>query len=477
MMIRAPRGWRLTHDILAQGRYKVCASTDRIDSPERWLLVNSKAKNCLSVADELREWGDGRVAAVRQKAAGGEEQLSAADAEKASVEELIAILAKPEQWAGDDKTGIAVCTRLMELGQDSFARGDGGGGMPDAMEQMMEQMMSPAARRLMMQDPKLKELIQQKGLSMRPNGDPRLTDGQAGAVGCIMPLLEVNEDTLAAARGVVDGALLTRADIQGEPTEPSHEKTLLHTMCMKLLAELTAGCGGVCGIGGGGLQGARWMETEAGSEYQTMLCEAGALKAAVLVCDGPGATSACGVIRSILFGHDGREGHNDPVAAAARREHAASLGAIETLVDLIKRASTEPGAPGLSSCAYTVETFPEDCKDLREMDLRGMFFALQRLCLGFESNGAGAARRARAAALGAIPAIVDAIASEFSEDLFKKGLSTALTIAGAGKGVAPHEEDRALKAQWDQAVAKHPDLQRKLTEMMAAKMGRMAPFG
>ena len=66
-------------------------------------------------------------------------------------------------------------------------------------------------------------------------------------------------------------------------------------------------------------------------------------------------------------------------------------------------------------------------------------------------------------------------ASEFSEDLFKKGLSTALTIAGAGKGVAPHEEDRALKAQW--AVAKHPDLQRKLTEMMAAKMGRMAPFG
>ena len=442
--------------------------------------MNSKATNCLSVADELREWGDGRVAAVRQKvAARGEEQgLSAADAEKASVEELIAILAKPEQWAGDDKTGLAVCTRLMELGQDSFAQGDRGG-MPDAAQMMeqMEQMMPPAARRLMMQDPKLKELMQQKGLSMRLNGHPRLTDGPAGVVGCIMPLLEVNDDTLAAARGVVDAALLTRADIQGEPTEPSHDKTLLHTTCMKLLAELTAGCGGVCGIGGGGLQGARWMETEAGSEYQTMLCEAGALKAAVLVCDGPGATSACGVIRSILFGHDGREGHNDPVAAAARREHAASLGAIETLVDLIKQASTEPGAPGLSSCAFTVENFPEDCKDLREMHLRGMFFALQRLCLGFESNGAGAARRARAAALGAIPAIVDAVASEFSEDLFKKGLSTAFTIAGAGKGVAPHEEDRALKAQWDQAVAKHPDLQRKLTEMMAAKMGRMAPFG
>ena len=36
--------------------------------------MNSKAKNCLSVADELREWGDGRVAAVRQKvAARGEE--------------------------------------------------------------------------------------------------------------------------------------------------------------------------------------------------------------------------------------------------------------------------------------------------------------------------------------------------------------------------------------------------------------------
>ena len=98
------------------------------------------------------------------------------------------------------------------------------------------------------------------------------------------------------------------------------------------------------------------------------------------------------------------------------------------------------------------------------MHLRGMFSALERLCLGFESNGAGAARRARAAALGAIPAIVDAVASEFSEDLFKKGLSTAFTIAGAGKGVAPHEEDRALKAQWDRAVAKHPDLQRKLTE-------------
>ena len=79
----------------------------------------------------------------------------------------------------------------------------------------------------------------------------------------------------------------------------------------------------------------------------------------------------------------------------------------------------------------------------------------------------------RLPSFGAIPAIVDAVASEFSEDLFKKGLSTAFTIAGAGKGVAPHEEDRALKAQWDRAVAKHPDLQRKLTELMTAKMGRM----
>ena len=102
--------------------------------------------------------------------------------------------ALPPAWgsvtAFDDKTGLAVCTRLMDLGQDSFAQGDRGG-MPDAAQMMeqMEQMMPPAARRLMMQDPKLKELMQQKGLSMRLNGHPRLSDGP-----------------FAAARGVVDAA-------------------------------------------------------------------------------------------------------------------------------------------------------------------------------------------------------------------------------------------------------------------------------
>ena len=74
--------------------------------------------------------------------------------------------------------------------------------MPDAAQMMeqMEQMMPPAARRLMMQDPKLKELMQQKGLSMRLNGHPRLTDGPAGVVGCIMPLLGISCCCSSAAR-------------------------------------------------------------------------------------------------------------------------------------------------------------------------------------------------------------------------------------------------------------------------------------
>lgn len=62
-----------------------------------------------------------------------------------------------------------------------------------------------------------------------------------------------------------------------------------------------------------------------------MLCEAGAIKACVFALENGDVSlsvSFSGILRSVLFGSDGREGHNSPAAAAARREHAAAAGAI-----------------------------------------------------------------------------------------------------------------------------------------------------
>ena len=66
-----------------------------------------------------------------------------------------------------------------------------------------------------------------------------------------------------------------------------------------------------------------------------MLCEAGAIKACVFALENGDVrtTPHVGILRSVLFGSDGREGFNSSAAAAARREHAAAVGAIgKTLI-------------------------------------------------------------------------------------------------------------------------------------------------
>jgi hypothetical protein len=241
-------------------------------------------------------------------------------------------------------------------------------------------------------------------------------------------------------------------------------------LMMLMLAELTTGFAGSAGTAGGDVSAvpqsqpacSTWMETPAGCAFRTLLCEAGVLHAAVLVC-ADGERTAGTIIRSILFGHDGREGHGDPQAAAARRELASSLGAIEAMVELLQHIEPDHQAVGTPGNLETV-----------------LMAALQRVCMGVEENQAGAVRRARAAALGAVPAIVGCL-DRMSRDsetwphrLMNQGLETSCTIAGAGSGVSFDEEDKVIKAQWDSSIVEYPALQAKMQKaMMNALQAKM----
>ena len=90
------------------------------------------------------------------------------------------------------------------------------------------------------------------------------------------------------------------------------------------------------------------------------------------------------------------------------------------------------------------------------------FTALARLVMGQDKQGID--RRARAAALGAIPLLVRSLARHFSTKSLTAALDASVRIANGNK---------ELKEQWDAELREHPALIRKLHKVMLEKMEKM----
>jgi hypothetical protein len=199
-----------------------------------------------------------------------------------------------------------------------------------------------------------------------------------------------------------------------------------------------------------------WAESEEGQGFKSALAEHGGCEAAVSILNsgyGLGTMGACQLISTTCLGTAGQGDSaacpscgGTLAAATARRENC--KGGIEAILNLVR---------------YSGDDHPlHDIEPITHLTTTIAFTALARLVMGQDKQGID--RRARAAALGAIPLLVRSLARHFSTESLTAALDASVRIANGNK---------ELKEQWDAELREHPALIRKLHKVMLEKMEKM----
>ena len=191
----------------------------------------------------------------------------------------------------------------------------------------------------------------------------------------------------AAVKALTETDGLIQAMADSLVAHRDHNTQLLGVTALSILT---------CGVGS---EGSSWSESEGGMQAKQQVMEAGGLEIAAANLlqtqpdrEGRPAEAAllvrqvhqtsANLIGTVCFGHDGRQGHGDPVQANERRQRAADAGVIEALCSAINFQA---------SGGYT------------EVG-QGALRAFQRILLGFGADQEQ--RRRRALQAGALPAIM-----------------------------------------------------------------------